>query len=144
MIAPALYETRILPYEMRVAKELAPFGIHHCGGNLQKYADQYNQMDLKFLDVGFGSDLEKCGRLFPFAFLNLRMSPVHLLEWSESQVFSEVRDALKACGRTTNVGVCCINMDGKTPDANVKAMFQAVADFEAAAHRPASAGRHES
>ena len=143
MIAPALYESRILPYEMRVAKELAPFGIHHCGGNLHKYADQYNQMDLKFLDVGFGSDLEKCGRLFPSAFLNLRMSPVHLLEWSESQVFSEVRDALKACGRTTNVGVCCINMDGMTPDGNVKAIFQAVADFEAGASRSAIAGRNE-
>jgi hypothetical protein len=133
-----------LPYERQIAKELAPFGIHHCGGNLHKYAAQYNQMDLKFLDVGFGSDLEKCGRLFPSAFLNLRMSPVHLLEWSESQVFTEVRDALKACGRTANVGVCCINMDGKTPDGNVKAIFQAVADFEAGAHSPANADRNES
>ena len=132
MISPALYESRILPYEIRIAKELAPFGIHHCGRNLQKYADRYNQMDLKFLDVGFGSDLEKCSRLFPSSFLNLRMSPVHLLESSESQVYSEVRDALQACGRTANVGVCCINMDGLTPDRNVKAMFQAASDFEAA------------
>jgi len=144
MIAPALYESRILPYEMQVAKELAPFGIHHCGGNLQKYADQYNQVDPKFLDVGFGSDLEKCSRLFPSAFLNLRMSPVHLLELSESQVYSEVWDALKACGRTAQVGVCCINMDGMTPDRNVTAMFQAVSDFEAGTRRPASAGRTES
>jgi hypothetical protein len=144
MIAPTLYESRILPYEMQVAKELAPFGIHHCGGNLQKYADQYNQMDLKFLDVGFGSDLEKCSRLFPSAFLNLRMSPVHLLEWSESRVFSEVRDALKACGRTANVGVCCINMDGMTPDRNVKAMFLAVSDFGAGTLLPANVGGNES
>ena len=133
MIAPRLYESRILPYEMRLAKALAPFGIHHCGANLQKYADQYNQMDLKFLDAGFGSDLEKCSRLFPSAFLNLRMSPVHLLESSESQVYGEVMDALNACGRTANVGVCCINMDGMTPDGNVKAMFEAVSDFEAGA-----------
>ena len=101
-------------------------------------------MDLKFLDVGFGSDLEKCGRLFPSAFLNLRMSPVHLLESSESRVYSEVRDALKACGRTANVGVCCINMDGLTPDRNVKAMFQAASDFEAGARHPVSAGGNES
>ena len=144
MISPALYESRILPFEMQVAKELAPFGIHHCGRNLQKYADQYNQMDLKFLDVGFGSDLEKCGRIFPSAFLNLRMSPVRLLELSESQVYGEVRDALKACGRTANVGVCCINMDGLTPDRNVKAMIQAVSDFEAGTRRPAIGDRKES
>ena len=59
------------------------------------------------------------------------MSPVHLLELSESQVYSEVGDALKSCGRTANVGVCCINMDGMTPDGNVRAMFQSVSDFEA-------------
>jgi hypothetical protein len=29
------------------------------------------------------------------------------------------------------VGVCCINMDGGTPDANVWAMFRAAADFSA-------------
>jgi len=135
MIAPALYEARILPYEMRVAKELAPYGIHHCGGNLQKYADQYNRMDLRFLDAGFGSDLEQCGRLFPTAFLNLRMNPVDLLQCSESQVYAEVRGALAACGRSSNVGVCCINMDGMTPDGNVRAMFQAASDFEAGAGR---------
>ena len=128
MISPKLYETRILPYEMRVAKELAPYGIHHCGNNLQKYADQYNRMDLEFLDVGFGSDVEKCSRLFPSVFLNLRMSPVHLLESSENQIYTEVRETLAACGRITNVGVCCINMDGETPDGNVKAMFQAASD----------------
>jgi hypothetical protein len=139
MIAPTLYESRILPYEIQIAKELAPFGIHHCGGNLQKYASQYNQVDPKFLDVGFGSDLEKCSRLFPSAFLNLRMSPVHMLEMPESQVYIEVWGALEACGRSANVGVCSINMDGMTPDRNVKAMFQAVSDFEAA-RRSASVG----
>lgn len=135
MISPKLYETRILPYDLVLARDLPPFGIHHCGGNLQKYAEQYNRMDLRFLDVGFGSDPARCNRLFPSAFLNLRMSPVHLLEHSENQVYTEVRDALKACGRTANVGVCCINMDGMTPDGNVHAMLRAVSDFDAEAGR---------
>jgi hypothetical protein len=129
MIAPGLYESRILPHEISVANQLAPFGIHHCGRNLHKYAKQYNRMDLRFLDVGSGSDLEACSRLYPNAFLNLRMNPVHLLQYSEEQVYTEVRDSLIACGRSANVGVCCINMDGLTPDRNVKAMFQAVSDF---------------
>jgi len=131
MISPKLYESRVLPHEMRLAERLAPYGIHHCGSNLQKYADAYNRMDLKFLDVGFGSDLEACSRLFPAAFLNLRMSPVRMLECSADQVYSDVRQALAACGRSARVGVCCINMDGGTPDANVRAMFQAAADFGA-------------
>ena len=131
MMAPRLYESQILPHEIRVASQLAPFGIHHCGGNLHKYADQYNRIDLKFLDVGFGSDVEACSRLFPSAYLNLRMSPVRMLQSSADQVYADVTDTLTACGRTSNVGVCCINMDGGTPDDNVKAMYQAAADFGA-------------
>ena len=137
MISPRLYEARILPYEMRVAKELAPYGVHHCGGNLQKYAGQYNRIDLKFLDVGFGSDLAECSRLFPSVFLNLRMSPVHLMQLSDNQVYTEVGEALKECGRATKVGVCCVNMDGATPDRNVKAMFQAALDYDASVCRRA-------
>jgi hypothetical protein len=131
MISPRLYESRVLPHELRMAELLAPYGIHHCGSNLQKYADAYNRMDLKFLDVGFGSDIEACSRLFPAAFLNLRMSPVRMLQSSEDQAYSDALQALTACGRRENVGVCCINMDGDTPDANVKAMFRAAADFSA-------------
>ena len=131
MIAPKLYESRILPHEIRVARRLAPFGIHHCGSNLHKYADPYNRMDLHFLDVGSGSDLQACDRLYANAFLNLRMNPVHLLQNSEDEIYGEVQATLKMCGRTAKVGVCCINMDGQTPDRNVKAMFRAAADYEA-------------
>jgi hypothetical protein len=131
MISPRLYESRVLPHELRMAELLAPYGIHHCGSNLQKYADAYNRMDLRFLDVGFGSDIEACGRLFPGAFLNLRMSPVRMLQGSEDQAYGDVLQALTACGRREKVGVCCINMDGDTPDANVRAMFRAATDFNA-------------
>jgi len=129
MIAPKLYEARILPHEIRVARRLAPFGIHHCGSNLHKYAEPYSKMDLRFLDVGSGSDLEACSRLYPNSFLNLRMNPVHMLQNSENEIYCEVQDYLRLCGRPANVGVCCINMDGSTPDRNVKAMFQAAEDF---------------
>jgi hypothetical protein len=44
-------------------------------------------------------------------------------------VFWPGKQALVACGRSENVGVCCINMDGGSPDANVRAMFQAARDF---------------
>ncbi|MFB3825605.1 MAG: hypothetical protein ACE15B_02505 [Bryobacteraceae bacterium] len=129
MISPELYGRRILRHEMYAARELAPYGIHHCGNNLQKYARQYGSMDLRFLDVGAGSDVAACGRLYPNAFLNLRLSPVHLLQNSENDVYTETLELLRACGRRENVGVCCINMDAATPDANVKAMFAAARDY---------------
>jgi hypothetical protein len=130
MMSPGVYQRRILPFEMKVAAALEPFGIHHCGANLQKYAPQYSQMKPRFLDVGYGSDVAACHRLFPETFLNLRMSPVHVMQYPEDQVYEEVLAIVRACGRRTNVGVCCINMDPFTPDGNVRAMIAAVREFE--------------
>ena len=130
MMSPALYEKRVLPYDLRIAEAMAPVGIHHCGSNLHRFGAQYSRLRPRFLDVGAGSDVEACDRLFPDAFLNLRVNPVRMLQQSESEMFEEVLGLLRACGRTTNVGVCCINMDGETPDANVKAMFAAVAEYD--------------
>jgi hypothetical protein len=141
MISPALYEKRILTYEKRLAENLQPFGIHHCGSNLQLYAAQYSRMPIRFLDVGSGSDVARCSSLFPQAFLNLRMNPVHLLQHSADDIYVAVQEMLGACGRTRDVGVCCINMDGQTPDENVKALFQAVRDFEARAEPTGSSRR---
>ncbi len=56
-------------------------------------------------------------------------SPVHLLQHSEDAVYRETQGMLRACGRGSNVGVCCINMDAATPDANVKALFHAARDY---------------
>lgn len=134
MISPELYGRRILRHEMYAARELAPYGIHHCGSNLQKYAKQYGSMDLRFLDVGAGSDVAACSRLYPNAFLNLRLNPVHLLQNAEDAVYRETQELLRACGRSRNVGVCCINMDAGTPDGNVKAMFRAARDYAIPAH----------
>jgi hypothetical protein len=64
------------------------------------------------------------------AFLNLRLSPVRMLQLGEQEIYDDVRGLLRAAGRRERVGVCCINMDRDTPDDNVRAMFRAVGDYE--------------
>ena len=130
MISPALYTRRVLPFEQRLADGLRPFGIHHCGSNLQLFAHPYQTLSPRFLDVGAGSDVEACHRLYPDSFLNLRMSPVHMLQSTASEIYDEALTLLRRCGRTANAGVCCINMDAGTPDENVKAMFAAAVEYD--------------
>ncbi len=67
------------------------------------------------------------------AFLNLRLSPVRMLQASEQEIYDDARGLLRAAGRRERVGVCSINMDRDTPDQNVRAMFRAVRDYEAEA-----------
>ena len=129
MISPRLYEKALLPKECRLAGQLRPFGIHHCGNNLHLFAPAYSKTHAVFHDVGWGSDVAKCSELLPDAFLNLRLSPVRMLRQSADEVRRDTAGLLAAAGRNRNVGVCCINMDYGTPDENVRAMFRAVEDF---------------
>lgn len=139
-ISPALYETRVLPFDQRMAARLSPFGIHHCGANLQRYVSAYSQLPLGFLDVGWGSDVARCAAAFPQAhvrhaehaplrsrssevFLNLRLNPVRMLECSAPEIAADIQQLLASCGRTTGFGLCCINMDADTPDENVRTLL---------------------
>lgn len=130
MINPALYEKRILPFEQRLAAALQPFGVHHCGNNLHRYAPIYSTFQSRFFDVGWGSDVASVAAQLPHAFLNLRLNPVRIMNCTADEAYTDAITLLRASGRSSNVGVCCINMDTTTPDANVLAIQRAARDYE--------------
>lgn len=131
MISPALYRTHIFPFDRMLAEKLQPFGIHHCGSNAHRFAALYHEAGIRFLDVGWGSDVAACSRLLPDTFLNLRLSPIRMLQVSPSEMAADVKRLLEECGRTENVGVCCINMDYGTPDESIRAVVEAVTEYRA-------------
>jgi uroporphyrinogen-III decarboxylase len=129
MISPALFEKTLLPYERRLAERLRPYGIHHCGENLHKFAALYAQTGACFYDVGWGSDVARCAELLPEAFLSLRLSSVRVLQGTAQEVRRDTEKLLTGAGRTANVAICCVNMDYGTPDENVRAIFEAAAGW---------------
>jgi hypothetical protein len=132
MISPALYRKTLLPHECRLAEQLRPYGIHHCGGNLHLFAEAYAETGAVFYDVGWGSDVAACSRALPDAFLNLRLSPVRMLQSTAGEIRTDTEQLLAAAGRTERVGVCSINMDHGTPDGNVLAMIDAARSLASA------------
>lgn len=130
MISPAVYNRLLLPHERRMAPELAPYGIHHCGSNMHLFARAYSELGLKFADVGWGSDVAFCRRELPGTFLNLRLSPVRMLQANETEIRADAERLARAAG--TNFGLCAINMDYGTPDENVRAMIEVAGTFPAA------------
>jgi hypothetical protein len=124
MVSPALFKKTLLDYECALAARLRPFGIHHCGNNLHLFAEGYARTGAVFYDVGWGSNVERCSQALPDAFLNLRLSPVRMQSQSVEQATCDVELVLAAANRTERVGVCCINMDAGTPDANVIALLE--------------------
>ncbi|MRR29594.1 hypothetical protein EG834_04545 [bacterium] len=126
MISPKSYRSLQLPIEQRMAARLQPFGVHHCGDNLQRYASAYGELPLRFVDVGWGSDVVACRQALPDAFLNLRLSPVRMLNCTAAEIAADTESLLQAAGSHEQVGVCCINMDYGTPDENIMAMVEVV------------------
>ncbi len=129
MISPRSYRAMQLPIEQQMAACLQPFGIHHCGDNLQRYANAYAELPLAFVDVGWGSDVAACRQALPLAFFNLRLSPVRMLTCSPSEIAADTETLLQAAGPLELAGVCCINMDYGTPDENIFAMYEVVEKY---------------
>ena len=130
MISPSVYRKCLLPLHCSLAQRLVPFGIHHCGDNLHIFASAYAETQAVFYDVGWGSDVARCSAILPDAFLNLRLNPVRLLHGTAEEARQDALTLLRAAGRNSQVGLCCINMDNGTPDENVRALFAAAREFK--------------
>jgi len=129
MISPESYREMQLPIEQRLAAKLQPYGIHHCGSNLHLIACEYAKVDASYFEVGWGSDVARSRQLLPDAFLNLRLSPVRMLQCTPQEIASDTEKVLQAVGSLENVGICCINMDDGTPDENIFAMFEVIQKY---------------
>ncbi len=126
MISPASYRSLHLPVEKRMAERIRPFGIHHCGSNMHRVAAAYAETGAVFYDAGWGSDLAACRKALPDAFLNLRLSPIRMLQCAPAEMAADVESLLLAAKPLDKAGVCCINMDAGTPDDNLFAVYEVV------------------
>jgi len=130
MISNAHYERFLLKPEQQQARELQPYGIHHCGNNMHAVADGYAKVpDACFFDVGWGADIKVCREKIPDAFFNIRLSPVKLQQCMADEVESDLVALLEQAGELSNVGICCINMEHDTPDENIRRMFEVANRF---------------
>lgn len=126
MISPKSYREMQLPIELKLAERLQPFGIHHCGDNLQRVAAEYAKLPLVYCEVGWGSDVTRVREALPGVFLNLRLSPIRMLQGTPQEIAEDTEKLLRAAGPLEKAGVCCINLDHGTPDDNVFAMFEVI------------------
>ena len=126
MISSKSYREFQLPVEQRMAARTQPFGIHHCGDNLHRIASAYAETGALMYDVGWGSDVAAVRRDLPDAFLNLRLSPIRMLQCAPHEIAQDTEMLLQAAGPLQAAGVCCINMDDGTPDDNLFAMAEVV------------------
>lgn len=126
MISEDQYEEFLLPADLAWSMKFRPFGIHYCGKDPHRFAGQFAKIgNLDFLDVGWGGDLKILRKHLPYTFLNIRLDPVTLNNYSEEELISTINTLVHDSGNPYLTGLCCINMDDKTEDSKVATIFRA-------------------
>lgn len=127
MIDTNQYEEFLLPVDIEWSKKYRPFGIHYCGRDPHRYAETFAKIkNLDFLDVGWGGDVKKLREYLPNTFLNIRLDPVFINNYTNEELETTIKRLVDDSGNPFLTGVCCINMDDKTEDSKIGVIFKTV------------------
>ena len=126
MVSEDIYRTFLMPLDRRLAGRYQPYGIHFCGGDMHRFSEAFGELEnVSFFDVGWGSDVKRCREALPGRFLSLRLNPQRVSGGTAAEIEADVETLLRDGGAPEITGLCCVNMDGDTPDENVYTIFQA-------------------
>jgi len=106
------------------------FGIHHCGSVDQVLEGYAKVRHLKFIEIGFGSDVKRCRQaLGPQVAVNARISPVLMKNGTAEEVATEVKKLIDQGAPLKNYSIDTVGLTYGTPDENVKAARRAAAEY---------------
>ncbi len=127
MISTEQYKEFLLPIDLEWSRKYRPFGIHYCGNDPHRYAGTFSKIkNLDFLDVGWGGDVAELRKHLPGTFLNIRLDPVTINDYTGEQIEKTIRRLVKASGNPYLTGICCINMDDQVEDSKIDRIFRTV------------------
>ncbi len=135
MISVKDYERYLLPYDVEWSCTCRPYGIHYCGVDPHRYAEAFAKIPhLDFLDVGWGGDIKRLRQHLPQTFLNIRLSPVDIVNQSPDDIRDIITTLVHDSGNPWLTGICCINMDQQVTDDNITAIFETVEQLRKTYH----------
>jgi len=127
MISVDDYRKYLLGFDEDWSRRFRPFGIHFCGRDPDRYGNVFSELgELDFLDVGWGGNVAKLRAYLPETFLNIRLSPVEMIEQDVGEVEQSIRRLVAESAKPNLTGVCCINIDEKVADDKISCIFQTV------------------
>ena len=130
MISAEQYEKLLLPVDRQWSRRYRPFGIHFCGKDPHRFATYFARLPhLDFLDVGWGGDVKILRQALPNTFLNLRLSPVEIINQSADDIHRTIVRLVRDSDNPYLTGICCINMDDQVTDENISAIFETVEEL---------------
>ena len=130
-ISNNIYETFLLGYDNEVADAFQSigFGIHHCGSVNEVLTGYFKVRHLKFIEIGFGSDVKRCRDVLgPNIAVNARISPVLMKNGTPEEIAAEVRSLISQGPPLHNYSIDTVGLTHGTPDENVKTARRTAAE----------------
>ncbi len=125
MISLDYYADFLFAFDAKWSEKYRPYGIHYCGEDPHRYAEVFSSLPhLDFLDVGWGGDVKLLRQHLPETFLNIRLSPVDIIDQSAEQIESDITRLVQESDNPWLTGVCCINMDHHVTDDKVTTILE--------------------
>jgi len=81
------------------------------------------------LDVGWGGKVKELRANLPTTFLNIRLSPVELINQSCKEIRETIRRLVGDSGNPFLTSVCCINIDHQVKDEKITTIFETVKEL---------------
>jgi methanogenic corrinoid protein MtbC1/uroporphyrinogen-III decarboxylase len=129
-VSLATYEQFNLPYDNQISEACHPLGIHHCGSVNQVLNGYAKVRHLKFLEIGFGSDVRRTREVLgPKVAVNARINPVLMKNGTPEEVAREVRRLIDQGEPLKNFSIDTVGLTYGTPDENVKAARRTAAAY---------------
>ena len=124
------YQKYVLEYDNRVTDACFPAGIHHCG-SVNEVLDGYAQVhNLKFIEIGFGSDVKRTRQVFgPDVAVNARINPVLMKNGGTDEIAAEVRRLISEGAPLGNFSIDTVGLTHGTPDENVRTALLTAAEY---------------
>jgi len=131
-ISNTIYEEFLLEYDNVIADAFHDrgVGIHHCGSVDQVLPGYAKVRHLKFIEIGFGSDVKKCRETLGHEVaVNARISPVLMKNGSAEEVAAEVRRLIDVGSPLENFSIDTVGLTYGTPDENVKIARRTASEY---------------
>ena len=126
LISLETYETFLFEYDSKLSRQFMPFGIHHCGGNMQRLAPAYARLAPAFIEIGAFSDISNTLKHFDIATaVNLRYSPRDLATKTPEEIRHETVRMKQEAAVFERVSLSCVGIDADAPKANITAFLEA-------------------
>ncbi len=117
MVSAEHYAELLLPYDLKISGAFETVGVHNCAWNANPYLEDYAKIpNIRYIDMGQNSDLERAKELFPQGRRAIMYTPMDVANKS----LDEVRLDLEKIAR--EYGPCDIvaaDIEVDTPDQRV-------------------------